>query len=468
MNIGLAAPVAKGVNAINWNKPVPMVDRLVGDKYILPEGWQEATKGVKELVFYNSGGLAGDIATAINMELFQKKTGIKVTAIGVSVDPYLKTLTSLVSKDGSVPLLLSNTPWKEMSAYSATKQLVPIDYLFPTSVQKIYNPTVKEHIYRNGHWYGGIETAYNEGLIFYRPSWLKKAGVAVPTTYQELLEAAKKVRAWAKANVSPDAYGVTFGATTLEYPVLFQLLVYSQGGSIFKNGRARFVNNPAVKNALEFTVEAIKSDAASMEVLNENVTDMGLTFGSGKAGFLVRIMTSYARKFETDYPVIKDDWAIISPLKWDAKTPDKYRAAILGSNGGIINKYAGKGEQAAAALFLDFLRSKEAAAYEIVVEGNESLIPQYYDDDIVKLVDWDLADSVANALGIAKPIRVDKIPYKEYRRQTVIYGRNEAFSPGFPAVEKELTNQLNNLISGKVTIDQALKALQKFSDSVEN
>lgn len=404
MNTGLAAPASKGVAAINWNKPVPMVDRLVGDQYILPQGWQEATKGVKELVYYNSGGLAGDIATAMNIELFQKKTGIKVTAVGVSVDPYLKTLTSLVSKDGSVPLLLSNTPWKEMSAYSATKELVALDYLYTSSVQKIYNPAIKEHIFRNGHWFGSLETAYNEGLIFYRPSWLKKAGVAVPTTYTELLEAAKKVRAWAKTNVSPDAYGVTFGATTLEYPVLFQLLVYSQGGLIFKNRKAQFVNNPAAKNALEFTVKAIKDDAASTEVLNENITDMGLTFGAGKAGFLVGIMTSYARKFETDYPEIKGDWAIISPLKWDAKTPDKYRAAILGSNGGIVNKYANKNEQAAAILFLDFLRSKEAAANEIVVEGNESLISQYYNDDLVKLVNWDLADSVATTLGIAKPL----------------------------------------------------------------
>jgi hypothetical protein len=60
---------------INWNKPKPMTERLLADEYILPKGWQKATKGVKELVFFNSGGLKHDIATAINMELFEKKTG---------------------------------------------------------------------------------------------------------------------------------------------------------------------------------------------------------------------------------------------------------------------------------------------------------------------------------------------------------------------------------------------------------
>ena len=78
----IGASAQEAWKLIDWNKPVPMVERLTGDQYILPEGWEEATKGVEKLVYYNSGGLAGDIATAINLELFEQKTGIQVEAVG--------------------------------------------------------------------------------------------------------------------------------------------------------------------------------------------------------------------------------------------------------------------------------------------------------------------------------------------------------------------------------------------------
>lgn len=465
INTGLAARKAEDI--INWNKPVSMVERLTADKYILPEGWREATKGVKELVFYNSGGLAGDIATAMNIELFQQKTGIKVTAIGLSTDSEVKTLSHLVSRDGSVPLLLANNPWKEMSSFSATKKLVSLDCLYPPEVQKLYNPAVKTLLYRDGHWYGSLEVSFNEGLIYYRPSWLKKAGVEVPKTYTELFTAAEKVRAWAKKNVGQDAYGLVFGATPLEAPILFQLLVTSQGGKIYSNGKYHFTDEKA-KNAFEYMVNSIKKDIASKEVFNYIITDMGLAFGSGKAGFALAIMNSYTQTFASQFPEIQGDWAVLPPLKWDSKTPDKYRGALLCGNAGLINPYSDVNQQAAAMLLLDFLRSKEAQANEIVVEGNETFISSYYQEDLVKLIDWNFADSVAKNLGIANPKRQTEIPFKDMRAETVKYGTNEAFSPGFIAIEKEFANQLHKAATGSVTLEKALQDLQKFSAKVDN
>ncbi|NIO11149.1 MAG: hypothetical protein GTO40_25305, partial [Deltaproteobacteria bacterium] len=47
----------KAYEYIKWDKPKPMAERLLADEYILPKGWEKATKGVKKLVFFNSGGL---------------------------------------------------------------------------------------------------------------------------------------------------------------------------------------------------------------------------------------------------------------------------------------------------------------------------------------------------------------------------------------------------------------------------
>jgi hypothetical protein len=44
-------------------------------------------EGVKEITFYNSGGLSTDHATAMNIARFQKLTEIKVNAVEVSANP---------------------------------------------------------------------------------------------------------------------------------------------------------------------------------------------------------------------------------------------------------------------------------------------------------------------------------------------------------------------------------------------
>ena len=103
MAMGVALAGQKAYEKIDWNKPKPMAERLVADEYVLPEGWKEATKGVKELVFFNSGGLKDDIATAIGMELFEKKTGIKMRALEVgSAFTFPKLLSVMTSKDPNV------------------------------------------------------------------------------------------------------------------------------------------------------------------------------------------------------------------------------------------------------------------------------------------------------------------------------------------------------------------------------
>ncbi len=97
------AGAKKAYELIDWNKPKPMTERLLADEYILPEGWKEATKGVKQLVFFNSGALKDDIATAIGMSLFEKKTGIKMRALEVgSAYTFPKLLSVFTSKDPNV------------------------------------------------------------------------------------------------------------------------------------------------------------------------------------------------------------------------------------------------------------------------------------------------------------------------------------------------------------------------------
>ena len=57
---------------IEWNKPVPAPERLSADEYILPEGWQQAVKGVERILHFNAGSMEHDPGTLANFKLLLK------------------------------------------------------------------------------------------------------------------------------------------------------------------------------------------------------------------------------------------------------------------------------------------------------------------------------------------------------------------------------------------------------------
>ncbi|HHV62832.1 MAG TPA: extracellular solute-binding protein [Firmicutes bacterium] len=466
----LLALVGVGVNGaeknawelIDWNKPVPMVKRLTADEYILPAGWKNATKGITELVFYNSGGLSGDIATAINMKLFEKKTGIRVKAIELAPDQeYIKTLSTFLAKDKSVPLLLANQ--SEVSFYAAGRWSTPVDHLYPSEVVKLYSPALKEMLYFDGHWWGSPFTCLGNGVVYYRPSWLKKAGVEVPDSWEDLFVAAKKCREWARNNLGDSYYGVIFPGYDFEQRILAPA-VFSQGGVLVKNGRFQF-DSSEFRRVFTAWVQTVKEDIAPKEALNFGWQPSANAFGMGKAAFGAGTLTSYLMKYETEFPVIKGDWEALPPLKWSAGSPEKYRTGTIESNVGLVNKFADDKKQALAMLFLDFLRSKEAQRNELVVEANESFMVNLYDDPtLAAKVDWRLADSVAEALGIPHPKHVTDLPYKRIRKTIVQYGRINVVPPSYPQVLVKMREVFPNAGLGKISIDEAIKQLIDFAE----
>jgi ABC-type glycerol-3-phosphate transport system substrate-binding protein len=461
------AEETKAWELINWNGPKLMVERLTSDEYILPDGWQEATKGVKEFAFYNSGGLSGDIATAMNINLFEKKTGIKVKAIEVpAAIEHVKTLSTLLAKDGSIPLLLIGGPDRELTTFAREEWLTPLDFLYPEDVQNIYSPAIKSMLNVDGRWFAGFENALGIGIVYYRPSWLKNAGVDVPNNWQDINIAAEKCRTWAKQSLGDSFYGMVFAGIPENFMQSFQGTVYSQGSSIYDGNIPQFTSE-AVSNSFKYWADMIKNDIASKEVLQYDWNDRGRVFGMGKAAFGSGIFTSYLMKYQTEYPDIVDDWDVINPPRWSADLPDEYQKGVLTGNSGAINRFAPDNHQAAAILFLDFLRSKEATRNELIVEGNETfLVSQYEDPEIAKKVDWNLADQVAESLGIPRPPHVEELPFAEVRNVLMKYGYAEQFPPGFPQVLSEMTVQFGKAALGEISHEEAIKSLQSFAEQL--
>lgn len=464
--VGLAEQ--KAWELIKWNKPKPWPERLLADKYILPEGWKKATEGVKEIAFHNSGGLAYDIATAMNIARFEQLTGIKVNAIPVAADiAYAKGLSTLVAKDKSVDAVLSNDPAWDLSVYASGNWLTPVDHMYPPEVLKLYSRAIKDYFMWGGHWWALPVTCIGH-IEFYRPGWLAQAGVTVPRTWEEYYVAAKKCDTWGKQNLGADYYGTVFVGGTIDFFNSIRAMCYSQDKKLFENGKYQF-SSPEFKNAFGLVTKLIREGIAPRDVLAYAWGDAATFFGMGKAAFLSAIQPSYITVFASQFPEVADDFATFAPPKWSAEEPEAYRGrGVIGSNSMLINKYINDNQKAAVMLWADFVRSKEAQRHELIVEGNESYMLSLWEniDTEIRKVDWDFADRIADELKIPHVKHITSLSAKEARELNVTNTIFTIYPPGFQEIIRKGLEEFGKAALGEISIDKACEEIQKFAEEL--
>jgi len=449
---------------INWDAPQPWPERLLAEKYILPEGWEEATKGVGKIVFINSGALSGDIATYMNMLRFEELTGIKVEAIPATPGEALsKGLTAIMTGDTSVHAILANNPTFDLATFVATGKLSPVDDFWPKEVLSLYNPSLANYLGWEGHYYL-MPMTYITHPVFYRKSWLEEAGVNPPTSVAEMMDVFAKLR-----EIKPEGYyPLTFTGTNPDIFESFLPLVYSQGGLLFKDGKYQF-DSPEAKNAFSWLIETIKKGYAPPESITWNFAAVGDFFSTGKAGFTMGMSSGNAYSFKLS-PEVGMDFDAMAPPKWAPETPDEYAGrGTVGCNSMVINSAIGDNYKAAVMLFGDYLRSLEAHRNELFVEGNDSGLLYIWEnaEEEIKKVDWDLAKRAAEGLGISAPTPVSSIadiPGFEGRRDNALKANFEIFPPGFNEIIDVFVEVLTQAIQGVITIDEALSTVQSKAE----
>jgi len=454
----------KAWEKINWNGPVPWPERLLADHYILPEGWQEATEGVTEITFINSGGLRHDIATFMNMLRFEELTGIKVKAI--EIEPggptTAKSISVIVTKDSSIHGLDANDPTYYLAPIVATGGALPIDFMWPVEVRQLYNPNLETYLGWDGHYYI-LPVTYIGHPIFYRPSWLEDADLPVPSSFAEMYDVLKVLR-----EARPEGeYPLTFIGGSGDIFDVFRPLLYSQGARLFADGKFQF-DTPEAKNAFAWMVNAVKEGLAPEAVLNYNWSDSGNFFGTGKAGFIIGNPTGYLSAYKTRFP-IAEDFDLMAPPKWSPETPDEYAGgATVGCNSIVVNKYADDKHIAALLLFGDYLRSLEAQRNELFVEGNDSGLIYLWEnlDEQIQMVDWNLANKAADQLGIPPVPPVTTLPFAEARKVVALNAVFEIYPPAFAEIQDRFLEVFAQAVRGELSVDEAMKTMQEFADTI--
>ncbi|HEY3010225.1 MAG TPA: sugar ABC transporter substrate-binding protein [Micromonosporaceae bacterium] len=122
-------------------------------------------------------------------------------------------------------------------------------------------------------WYAGVRA------VFYRADWFSELGIKVPTSWQELVDAAKRLQA-----AKPGTYGIALPGNS-ELP--FYSILWSAGAEIAtRNGDTwtSGYNTPAAKKAVRFWTELVTVDkVAPPAAAAWNEVDARTQFATGKA-----------------------------------------------------------------------------------------------------------------------------------------------------------------------------------------
>jgi ABC-type glycerol-3-phosphate transport system substrate-binding protein len=455
---------AAGPGDIKWNSPA-MVERITGQGsveaipeeyndygvelagkkgmltgYQLPEGWKEAIGDVKSLVLTNSGGLKHDPATVLNAKIFEKMTGIHLDLIEMK-DPLLwpKTLAVSMAKSTDVDIFYATRSMLEIPHLSAAGWVHPVDELWPPEVRKLYPEKLLNTIMGvDGKYYGSPFCLWAMHL-FYRPSWLEKAGVEVPKTWQELVPATKKVDEWAEANMGPGNDGMVYPAGDPDtIHQIWSMLTFSQDKRIMQD-RKVVIDPEAWKILTGLWTEGGMSKE-SIEYVWSAAPEV---FAKGKAGFIVTggvYMNNFANpEFGTG---VQNDWAVTLLPSWEGV--GKPATAVAGNDSWMMNPNIGPEKIAAAMLWFDYQRSYQAQFNELYLEGNESVMMSVYDHPAIKT----------------------EVTYPDLRSATVAAQIGEAYPPGMMDVLSILMEYLHKVALGEMDADEALKTAQDEIDMI--
>jgi ABC-type glycerol-3-phosphate transport system substrate-binding protein len=452
---------------IDWNKPRSWPERLLADKYILPEGWEEAVEGVEKISFYNIGGIETDIATKMNMMRFEELTGIEIEAIPLAPAFVLsKTLSTLVAKDKAIHGVGMNNPSYNFTPIAVYLQ--DVDHMWPSEIKAMYNENLDNYLAWDGHWYAMPVAAVGH-LNFYRKSWFEQAGVEVPTSMVEFAEAAKKVNKWAQENLGPDYYGIVFSVPSTELFTRYRELMYAQDQPVIgANGRLNFHSKEAL-NAFNWLVDMFREGLITEDALSFGWMDAANFFGVGKAATITDAPAMFYGFFQSQYPEVGQDMGALTNLKWSEDDPDEWNGrSLIGANSIGLPKYIDDNHKAAVMLFFDYVRSLEGQRNEAIVEGNASFLLHLWEtlDEQFAKVDWDLADAAAEELEINPPVRrTEAGPMIKGNAIQSEKSLLEVFPPYFPEVQNKFNEVFANVATGKMSSEDAMKEVQELADT---
>ncbi len=347
-------------------------------------------------------------------EFNASQNGITVEAKYVPFADFKKQLSIGASANELPDIVVQDNP--DTAAYASMGIFADITGKFDVST---YYPGPVNSCTLDGKLYG-VPFGSNDLLLYYNKDMLNAAGAAVPATWDELLEAAKKCT---KDNV----YGFAHSSVQNEEGTFnFLTWVWSTGATAYE------INTEGGKKALTMMKNLIDSGAMPKEAINWTQGDTMNQFISGNLAMMIN--------GTWQVPTMREQ---VPDLNWGvAPIPmDKQQASGLG--GENYSVIAG-GNEAAAIEFLKFATQKEQCLFMMNAMG-------YISSDSTIAKDQFAGDEVYEAF-------VEEMQYANARGPLAEWPEiSNAISLAFNEVMTGISTPEDAAAKAQTTIDTILK-----------
>ena len=345
-------------------------------------------------------------------EFNNKQSAIKVSAKYVPFADFKKQLSIGAAASELPDLVILDNP--DHASYASMGIFADITGKFDVST---YYPGPVNSCTLNGRLYG-VPFGSNDLVLFYNEDMLKEAGVSVPTTWNELLDAAAKCT---KGNVSGFAHS---SLQNEEGTFNFLTWLWSTGATSYEIGTANGIK------ALTQVQKMVQNGGMTVEAINWTQGDTMNQFISGNLAMMIN--------GTWQIPTMREE---VPDMHWNvAPIPqDKVQASGLGGENYAV--IAG-GNEAAAIEFLKYATSKDVCLYMMEKMGyisSDSTIAegQFGDDPVYQVF-------------------VDEMKYAGARGPL----------PEWPDISDAISLAFNEVMTGASTPEKAAAKAQATIDAI--
>ena len=385
--------------------------------------------------FQKTFGPAAPPIDAIKEEVAKKYPNIEVQLL---VMPYEAApwrdnyLAWFQAEDSTVDLVGMSGYW--LPEFATAGWLTPLEGVISPDILAKLNPAYLDAFSYDGKllalgpWWGGI------GGLYYRKDLLEAAGIEPPQTYEELVDAAKKLMA-----ANPGMSGWTWPALK-DQALVNRWVEYLNGfgGKYFDDAGKCAMNNEQGVAALTFMKSLFDEGVTPKEALTWKEEESQVRFGSGEAIFHTGRQDMMFWLNDPKQSKIVDKWGFV-PMP--AVEPGK-GAGFFEGWGFSITKFSDNPEAAAKVLevMFDFPVQKAFNLSQGPVQANMDV---YADPDVIKNnPNIPLIQKVADTA-------IPPIP-----------------SPRFADITSILSEELHSALTGQKTAEAALNSACEQIDAV--
>lgn len=285
-------------------------------------------------------------------------------------------------------------------------------------------------------------------VIYYRKDLFEKAGIKLPTTFNEWLEAAEAMTVDTNGDGNIDQYGVSIVGGMPPNYIFFSPILWANGGDFFDENNNVVIDSPKAIEALEFYGKLAKF--APPGVTNADNIEVAKQFANGLTAMCMyfgRMLTTIDR----DNPSLASKIDIIpTPVGPSGTTP------VVRSSANDFIVFSGTKHPEIAKEFIKFFMTGEqylefltasVPGHAIPVRTSWLDNPEYFEFPSIKKHE----DIIKKSMELAYKYGTDY----QYRYDIVNPYLGEALS--IPVLQTEL----NKFFAGTVTAEQALKTTAK-------